>query len=105
MRGERASGPAEALDKMLALARQRSDWQAREQTRGLAAALPVVVQVGFEDRKRRITEIGECVGFTERGSEVHFSVATLFDGRQLHYQAASDELLAQLPAKRWRKEA
>jgi pilus assembly protein CpaF len=99
-----ANAPVEALDKMLALARLGSDWPARELARWLVAARPVVVQVGFEDRKRRITEIGECVGFTERGGEVHFSVATLFDGRQLHYQAASDELLAQLPAKRWRKE-
>ena len=58
----------------------------------------------------RITEIGECMGFTERGGEVHFSVATLYGGRhqdrqgQIHYQAASDELLAQLPAKEWRGE-
>jgi len=99
-----ANAPVEALDKMLALARLGSDWPARELARWLVAARPVVVQVSFEDRKRRITEIGECVGFTERGGEVHFSVATLFDGRQLHYQAASDELLAQLPAKQWRKE-
>jgi pilus assembly protein CpaF len=108
-----ANTPVEALDKMLALARLPvpasspggSDWPARELARWLVVARPVVVQVGFEDRKRRITEIGECVGFTERGGEVHFSVSTLFDGRQIHYHAASDELLAQLPAKRWRKEA
>lgn len=99
-----ANAPAEALDKMLALARLGSDWPARELAKWLAAARPVVVQVGFEGKKRRITGIGECVGFTERGGEVHFSVAMLYDGRQLHYQAASDELLAQLPAKEWRKE-
>jgi hypothetical protein len=32
-------------------------------------------------------------------------VATLFDGRQLHYQAASDELLSRLPATQRRREA
>ena len=109
-----ANAPAEALDKILALARLpgsfsspkagSSEWPARELAGWLAAARPVVIQVGIEDRKRRITEIGECVGFTERGGDVHFSVATLFDGRQIHYQAASDELLAQLPARQWRKE-
>ena len=98
-----ANTPAEALDKMLALARMGSDWPARELAKWLAAAHPVVVQVGFVDKARRITEIGECTGFTERGGEVHFSVATLFDGQQLHYQAASDELLSKLPAKEWRR--
>jgi pilus assembly protein CpaF len=100
-----ANTPVEALDKMLALARLGSDWPARELARWLAAARPVVVQVGFEEKKRRVTEIGECVGFTERGGEVRFSVATLFDGRQLHYQAASDELLSRLPATQRRREA
>ena len=107
-----ANAPAEALDKMLALARLASDWPARELAKWLAEARPVVVQVGFEEKKRRITEIGECVGFTERGGEVHFSVSTLYDGArpqdrrgQFHYQAASDELLSKLPAKEWRREA
>ena len=98
-----ANTPAEALDKMLALARMGSDWPARELAKWLAAAHPVVIQVGFVDKARRITEIGECTGFTERSGEVHFSVATLFDGRQLYYQAASDELLSKLPAKEWRR--
>ena len=100
-----ANTSVEALDKMLALARLGSDWPARELARWLAAARPVVVQVGFEEKKRRVTEIGECVGFTERGGEVRFSVAALYDGRQLHYQAASDELLSRLPAKQRRREA
>jgi len=99
-----ATAPVEALDKMLALARLDSDWPARELARWLVAARPVIIQVGFQDGKRRITEVGECMGFTERGGEVHFSVATLLDGRQLHYQSASDELLAQLPATQWRRE-
>ncbi len=100
-----ANTPVEALDKMLALARLGSDWPPRELARWLAAARPVVVQVGFEGKMRRVTEIGECVGFSERGGEVRFSVATLFDGRQLHYQAASDELLSRLPATQRRREA
>ena len=100
-----ANTSVEALDKMLALARLGSDWPARELARWLAAARPVVVQVGFEENRRRVTEIGECVGFAERGGEVRFSVATLFDGRQLHYQAASDELLSRLPAIQRRREA
>ncbi|HNS49881.1 MAG TPA: ATPase, T2SS/T4P/T4SS family [Anaerolineae bacterium] len=100
-----ANTPVEALDKILALARLGSDWPPRELARWLAAARPVVVQVGFEEKSRRVTEIGECVGFAERGGEVRFSVATLFDGRQLHYQAASDELLSRLPATQRRREA
>jgi pilus assembly protein CpaF len=99
-----ANAPVEALDKMLALARLGSDWPARELARWLVGARPVMVQVGFQDGKRRVTEIGECLGFTERGGEVHFSVATLLDGRQIHYQSASDDLLAQLPATQWRRE-
>jgi len=99
-----ANAPVEALDKMLALARLGSDWPARELARWLVGARPVVVQVGFQDGKRRVTEVRECLGFTERGGEVHFSVATLLDGRQIHYQSASDELLAQLPAAQWRRE-
>ena len=97
-----ANAPAEALDKVLALARLGSDWPARELARWLVAARPVVVQVGFEGRKRRVTAIGECLGFVERGGEVHFSVATLHDGRRFHYQAASDELLARLSGKEGR---
>jgi pilus assembly protein CpaF len=100
-----ANTPAEALDKMLALARLGSDWPARELAKWLAAARPVVVQAGFEGQRRRITHVGECQGFTERDGEVHFAVATLFDGREVCYQAASDELLAQLPSVTWRRKA
>ena len=95
-----ANAPAQALDKMLAPARLGSAWPARELAKWLAAARPVVIQVALEGNGRRITTIGECLGFTERDGEVHFSVATLYDGaprsgRQgLHYAAASDELLA-----------
>jgi pilus assembly protein CpaF len=99
-----ANTPAEALDKILALAQLGSDWPARELAKWLAAARPVVIQVGFQGRVRRVTAIGECQGFTERGGEVHFSVANLYDGRQLYYQAASDELLSGLPARRWRRQ-
>lgn len=91
-----ANAPAEAMDKVLALARVGSDWPARELAKWLVAARPVVIQVGFVDKARRITEIGECVGFTERDGEIHFSVATLYDRRQLYYHAASDELLSKL---------
>jgi pilus assembly protein CpaF len=98
-----ANTPTEALDKMLALARLGSDWPARELAKWLAAARPVVIQIGFEGRRRRITHIGECQGFTEREGEVRFSAADLYDGRQIHYQAASDELLSKLPSTQWRK--
>jgi pilus assembly protein CpaF len=98
-----ANAPAEALDKMLALARLGSDWPAREIARWIVAARPVIVQAGFEGRKRRVTAIGECQGFTEHGGEVHFSVATLFDGHQVYYQAASEELLNKLPSATWRQ--
>ena len=91
-----ANSPAEALDKLLSLARLDSALAGRELAKWIVAARPVVVQIVVQEGKRQVSAIGECSGFTERGGEVHFTVAHLWDGKRLDLFAASDHLLAAL---------